>query len=93
MHEHVSKRAKIHRKPTGGTNKHGKHNIARSGKEEKYARSNRHHGDASQVVTSKQGLIGVRCNHTTINPLRVSSVAKPRTREANTSIKHRSKQA
>ena len=29
MHEHVSKRVKMHRKPKGGTNKHGKHNIAR----------------------------------------------------------------
>ena len=28
------------------------------------------------MVTPKQGLIGVRCNHTTTNPLRVSSVAK-----------------
>ena len=32
MHEHVSKRVKMHRKPMGGTNKHGKHNIAWSGK-------------------------------------------------------------
>ena len=32
MHEHVSKRVKMHRKPMGGTNKHGKHNIAQSGK-------------------------------------------------------------
>ena len=29
------------------------------------------------------------CNHTTTNPLRALTVAKPRTREANTSIKHR----
>ena len=77
----------------GGTNKHGKHDIAWSGKGERYARSNRHHGDASQMVTSKQGLMVVRYNHTTTNPLRASSVAKPRTREANTSIKPRSKQA
>ena len=35
------------------------------------------------MVTSKQGLIGVGCNHTTTNPLRASSVTKPRTREAN----------
>ena len=32
------------------------------------------------------------CNHTTTNSLKASSVAKPRTREANISIKHRSKQ-
>ena len=93
MHEHVSKCAKMHRKPTGGTNKHSKHNIAQSRKGKKYARSNWHYGDASQVVTSKQGLIGVGCNHTITNPLRASSVAKPRTKEANTSIKHRGKQA
>ena len=93
MHGHVSKCVKMHRKLTGSTNKHGKHIIARSKKGERYAQSNRHHGDASHVVIPKQGLIGVGCNCTTTNPLRVSSVAKPRTREANTGIKHRSKQA
>ena len=62
-------------------------------KGERYARSNRHHGDAPQMVTSKQGLMGVGRNHITTNPLRASSMAKPRTRKANTSIKHRSKQA
>ena len=93
MHEHVSKRAKMHRKPMAGTNKHGKHDIAWSGKGERYACSNRHHGDASQMVTSKQGLTGIRCNFIATNLLRASSMAKPRTKEANTSIKHRSKQA
>ena len=39
------------------------------------------------MITSKQGHMGVECNHTTTNPLRVSNMAKPRTREANTSIK------
>ena len=78
-------------KANGGTKKNGKHIIARSGKEERYARSNRHHGDASQVFTPKQGLMGIECNHTTTNLLRASSVAKPRTRETNTSIKHRNK--
>ena len=67
--------------------------IARSGKGEKYARSNKHHGDAYQMITPKQGHMRVGCNHTTTNLLRVSNVARPRTREANTSIKHRSKQA
>ena len=47
----------------------------------------------SQMVTSKQGLMGIGRNHTTTNLVRVSSVAKPRTREANASIKHRNKQA
>ena len=67
--------------------------IASHGKEkEGYARSNQHNGNASQMVTSKQGLMGVGCNHTTTNPLRASSVAKTRTKEANASIKHKSKQ-
>ena len=91
MHEHVSQHVKMYRKPTGGTNKHGKHIIARSGKGERYAQSNRHHGDASQVVTPKQGLVGIEYNHTTTNPLSASNMAKPRTRKANTSIRHRSK--
>ena len=93
MHRHVSKRVNMHRKPTGGTNKHGKHSIAWSGKKEEYARSDPASKDASQVVTPKQGLVGIGCNRTTINPLRASNVVRPRTREANTSIKHRSKQA
>ena len=83
MHEHVSKHVRMHRKPMSGTNKHGKHIIAQSGKGERYARSNQYHSDASQMVTSKQGLMGIRCNHTTTNPLKVSSEAKPRTRKAN----------
>ena len=93
MHGHVSKRVKMHRKLPGGTNKHGKHIIARSGRRGGYIRSNPASGDASHIVTSKQGHMGVKCNHTTANLLRVSSMAKPRTREANTSIKHRNKQA
>ena len=88
MHEHVSKSVKIYRKPTSGTNKH-----RAEWKREGYAWSNPESGDASQMVASEQGLMGIGCNHTTINPLRASSVAKPRTKEANTSIKHRSKQA
>ena len=88
MHGHVSKHAKMQIKPMGGTSKHGKHIIARKGKGERYARSNWHHGDASQVVTSKQGLMGVGHNHITTNPLKVLSMAKPKTREANTNVKH-----
>ena len=57
--------------------------YAWSKKGERYAWSSQHHGDVSQMVTSKQGLTGVECNHTTTNPLRESSMAKPRTREAN----------
>ena len=93
MHGHVSKRVKMHIKPTGGATKHGKHNMAQNGRGKRCARSNQHHGDVPQVVTPKRGLVGVRCNHTTINLLRASSVAKPRTREANMSIKHGSKRA
>ena len=83
MHEHVSKHVRMHRKPMSGTNKHGKHIIAQSGKGERYAQSNQYHSDASQMVTSKQGLMGIGCNPTTTNPLRVSSEAKPRTRKVN----------
>ena len=35
------------------------------------------------MVSSKQGLMGVECNHATTNPLKASSVAKLRTRKAN----------
>ena len=80
MHGHVSKCVKMHIKPTGGTNKHGKHIITWSGKWEMYARSKQHHGDAFQAITSKQGLIGVECNHITTHSLRASSVTKPTTR-------------
>ena len=93
MHGHVSKHVKMHKKPTGGTNKHGEHGITWSRKKEGYARSNPTSRDASQVVTPKQGLVGVGFNHITINSPKASNVVRPRTREANTSIKHRSKQA
>ena len=93
MHEHVSKHVKMHRKPTGGTNKHAKHNIERSRKREGYAWSNLAFGDASQMVTSKKGLMGFGCNHTRSSPRRAPNMAKSRTRKANTDIKHRSKQA
>ena len=53
MHKHVSKRVKMHQKPTCGTNKHGKHINAWSGKGKRYAWSNRHLGNASRMVTSK----------------------------------------
>ena len=82
MHGHVSKHDKMHRNPMGGTNKHGKHIITR-----------REKGKGMDEATSimvmhpkwlqPKGLTGVECNHTTTNPLRASSVAKPRTREAN----------
>ena len=35
MHGYVSKHVKMHRRPTGGTNKHGKHVIAQSRKGER----------------------------------------------------------
>ena len=53
MHGHVSKHVKMHRKTMDGINKHGKHIITRNGKGERYAQSNQHHGNASQMVTSK----------------------------------------
>ena len=83
MHGHVSKRVKMHRKRTGNANKHGKHVNTWSGKEERYARCNPASRDTSQMVTSTQGLMEVRCNRTTTNLQRASNVAKPRTRKAN----------
>ena len=93
MHGNVSKRVKTHIKPTGGTDKHGKHIITQSEKGEGMQDATDIIAMHPKMVTTKQGLMGVGCNHPTINPLRVSSVAKPRTRETNTSINHRSKQA
>ena len=67
--------------------------IASHGEEkERYARSNQHNGDASQMVTSKQGLMGIGCNHTTTNLLKVSSVASLELERLTWKIKHRSKQ-
>ena len=92
MHGHVSKRVKMQRKPMGGTNKHDKHIFVRSEKGERYAWSNWHHGDASQVFTSKKGFVGVGYSYITTNSLRVSNMAKPRAREVNTTVKYESKQ-
>jgi len=47
MHGHVSKRVKMHRKPTSDANKYGMHIIAWSEKGERYAQSNQVFGDAS----------------------------------------------
>ena len=80
-------------KPMGGTNKHGKDSFAWSKKREGYTWIDTASEEASQMVTPKQGLMGVGCNHTTTILLRMSNMTKPRTRKANTSIKHRSKQA
>ena len=93
MHGHVSKHVKMQRKPTSSTNKHGKHIIAWSGKGEGVHKATGIMAMHPQMVTSKQSLMGVGCNHTTINLLKASSMAKPRTRQANTSIKHRIEQA
>ena len=51
-------------------------------KRERYVRSNPKFGDASQMVTSKQELMGVGCKQTRSSPQRASSMTKPRTREA-----------
>ena len=93
MHEHVSKRVKMHIKPTGGTNKHSKHVITHRGKGKGTHGATRHPKTPPKWLHPKQGLMDVGCNHTTTNPLRASNMGKPSTREANTSIKHRSKQA
>ena len=62
-------------------------------KREGYALSNPTSRDASHVITSEQGLLGVRCNPIRSSPRRAPNMAKRRTRDSNTSIKHRSKQA
>ena len=93
MHGHVSKCVKTHIKPTGSTDKHGKYIITQSEKREGMQDATDIIAMHPKMVTTKQGLMGVGCNHPTINPLRVSNVAKPKSREANMSIKHRSKQA
>ena len=42
MHGHVSKHVKMQRTPTGDTNRHGKHIIARNGKEKGTHRATQH---------------------------------------------------
>ena len=71
MHGHVRKRVKMHRKPTGGTNKHGKHNIKWSRKGKGTHRATQH-----PEMPPKW-----------LSPRRETSMAKPRTREANTEHK------
>ena len=58
------------------------HGVEREG----YVRSNLASGDASEMVTSKQGLMGVKCNQTISSPQKASSMARLRTREANTGL-------
>ena len=91
MHGYVRKHVKMHIKPTSGTNKHGKHIIARRRKGGK----GMHEATYIMVMHPKwlhlNRALWVSDVTTTTCPLSASSVAKPRTREANTSIKHRSK--
>ena len=89
MHEHVSKRVKDALKANGWSKQAWQAYHCTEQKREGYARSNPAFGDAFQMVTSKQGLMGIGCDHIITNSLRVSSVAKHKIREASTSIKHR----
>ena len=77
MHGHVSKCVKMHRKPMGGTNKHGKYSIARSRKGKGTHGATRH----SEMPPKW------------LSPQKPPNMAKSKIREANISIKHRSKQA
>ena len=80
------------RKPMGA--QASKASISSHGAEKGYAQSKlASRRCISQVVTPKQSHTGVGCNHTRSSTQRALSMAKPRTREANTDIKHRSKQA
>ena len=67
MHGHVSKRVKMHRKPTGGINKHGKHNITWKGN-----RKGTHRATWHSEMPPKW-----------LSPRRAPNMTNPRTREAN----------
>ena len=93
MHGHMSKHVKMHGKLTDGTNKHGKQSIAWSGK-----REGTHRVTSIMVMYPKwlhpnKASWALDVTTQPPNPLRASSVAKPRTREAKMLIKYRRKQA
>ena len=67
MHGHVSKHVKMHKKPMGGTNKDGKHNITQSRK-----------GKGTHRATWHLEMPPKR-----LSPRKVPNMAKPRTRKAN----------
>ena len=78
----------MHIKSTGGSNKHDKHIVHGVEKKgEGYARSDLASEDASQMVTSEQGLMCVWRNQTRSSPRRASNITKPRTRKASTKDK------
>ena len=96
MHEHVGKHAKMQKSKksqTGGTKQARqayKHHtkwrkvcIEHTNTKGMYLTS----GD-TQSIPRRDG-----CNHTSTSPLRAQIMAKPRSRETNMEIKHRSKQA
>ena len=88
MHGHVSKRVKMHIKSTGGTNKHGKHIITRNGKGKGAHEVTRHLKMPPRCLNPN---MASKASDATTYPLRVSNAAKLRIREANTSMKNRSK--
>ena len=93
MYEHVGKHAKMQRSKesqTGGTKQAYQH---RTEQRKAYIK---HTNTTGVYLTS--GYIQTKprrdgCSHASTSPRRAQSMAKPRSREANMKIKHRSKQA
>ena len=76
MHGHVSKRVKMHRKPTSGINKHGKHKILQRKKKKKKKRKGTRGATQLPEMPPKW-----------LSPRRAPNMTNPRTREAN--IEHK----
>ena len=97
MHEHISKRAtRKHRfkeSQTGGTEQETKayqHRMEQRKVQSKHTDTTEAYPTGGQIQTNPRR---DRCSHTCTSPRRAQSMAKPRSREANIEINHRSKQA
>ena len=93
MYGHVTKHVKMHIKPMGGTNKRGKKMSYGAEKGINVHETTGIMAMHPKRATFEQGLMGVGCNQTRSSSRRAPNMARPGTREANTSIKHRRKQA
>ena len=95
MYEHVDKRAKMQRskeRQTGGTKQTRQAYQHRMEQRKVHIR----HTNMTEVYLTSgyTSLVheGDGCNHTRTSPHGAQSMAKPRSREANIEIKHKSKQ-
>ena len=97
MHEHVGKRAKrLHRskKSQTGSTKQARQAYQHHTKQRKVCIKHTNTMELylisghTQLIPRRDG-----CGHTSTSPQRAQSMAKPRSRKANTEIKHRSKKA